>query len=229
MHTGIEGGDQEDVVGTNRFWRALSCGAAGVFAAAILASCGGPGGGNADVVRGKDQGPRLETRQANAKRAGAAASREFEFVRYSIDVSKDLPQACLTFSSTLDKAKDYRPYVAVSPQTQIALTVDGSNLCVGGLSFGQEREITIRSGLPAQDGRTLAFDEAVPVEFGDRPAFVGFNGDGVILPRVEADGLGLETVNVDKVKVAVSRITDRSLAFKTISAGFSSSQGSYGY
>ncbi len=216
-------------MGTNRFWRALSYGAAGVFAAAILASCGGPGGGNADVVRGKDQGPRLETRQANAKRAGAPTSKEFEFVRYSIDVSKDLPQACLTFSTTLDKAKDYRPYVAVSPQTQIALTVDGANLCVGGLSFGQEREITIRSGLPALDGRTLAYDEAVPVEFGDRPAFVGFHGDGVILPRVEADGLGLETVNVDKVKVTVSRITDRALAFKTISSGFSSSQGSYGY
>ena len=215
-------------MGTNRFWRALSLAAAGVIAAASLAACGGPGG-SADVVRGKDQGPRLETRQASAKRAGPVSAREFEFLRYSIDVTKDLPRACLTFSTTLDKAKDYRPYVDVSPATQIALEVDGANLCVGGLTFGQEREITIRSGLPAQDGRTLAYDESVPVEFGDRPAFVGFHGDGVILPRVEADGLALETVNVAKVKVSVSRITDRALAFKTISSGYSTSQGGYGY
>ncbi len=216
-------------MGTNRFWRALVLGMAGAVAAASLSACGGPGGGDARIVQGKDQGPQLETRQANAKRAGTPSAREFEFLRYAIDVSTDLPRACLTFSTTLDAAKDYRPYVAVQPNTQIALSVEGANLCVGGLTFGEQRQITIRSGLPAQDGRTLAFDEAVGIEFGDRPAFVGFKGDGVILPRVEADGLALETVNVDKVKVQVSRITDRSLAFKTISAGFSSSQGGYGY
>src|SRR5690606_24539187 len=105
----------------------------------------------------------------------------------------------------------------------------GANLCVGGLTFGQEREITIRSGMPSADNRTLAYDETVPVEFADRPAYVGFHGDGVILPRVEADGLALETVNVEKVKVTVSRITDRALAFKTITSGFSHSRGGYGY
>ena len=217
-------------MGTYKFWRAISLGIAGSVAAATLAGCGGPAGsGDATVVQGKDQGPRLETRQAGSKRAGPVSPREFEFVRYAIDVSQDLPRACLSFSTTLDPQKDYRPYVAVSPQTQIALSVEGANLCVGGLTFGEEREVTVRSGLPALDGRTLAYDETIPVEFSDRPAFVGFKGDGVILPRVEADGVALETVNVEKVKVAISRITDRSLAFKTISAGYSSSQGSYGY
>ena len=63
------------------------------------------------------------------------------------------------------------------------------------------------------------------ISFGDRPAYVGFKGDGVILPRIDADGLGLETVNVDKVKVTISRITDRALAFKTISAGLFAQPG----
>ncbi|MDP3736944.1 MAG: alpha-2-macroglobulin [Hyphomonadaceae bacterium] len=217
-------------MGTYKFWRAISLGIAGVIAAATLASCGGPAGsGEANIVQGKDQGPRLDVRQAGSKRAGPISPREFEFLRYNIDVSQDLPRACLAFSTTLDPQKDYRPYVDVSPQTQIALSVEGANLCVGGLTFGEEREVTVRSGLPALDGRTLAYDETIPVEFTDRPAFVGFKGDGVILPRVEADGLALETVNVDKVKVTISRITDRSLAFKTISSGYSSTQGSYGY
>jgi len=217
-------------VGTKNIWRALTLVAAGAIAAIALGSCSKPGGsGDASIVHGKDQGPRLEARQGASKRAGDPASKEFEFVRYAIDVTQDLPRACLTFSSTLDPAKDYAPYLEVSPATQTALTIDGANLCVGGLTFGQERELTIRSGLPAQDGRTLAYDETISIEFGDRPSFVGFKGDGVILPRIEADGLALETVNVEKVKVTISRITDRALAFKTISQGYNASQGSYGY
>ncbi len=218
-------------MGTNRTWRALSLTAAGVFSALVLASCGpsGPSGNDADVVMGKDQGPRLETRQQGSARASAPGAKEFEFVRYSIDVSQDLPRACLAFSSTLNPKTDYRPYVDVPAGTQIALSVDAANLCIGGLTFGEEKEVTIRSGLPANDGRTLAFDETIAIEFGDRPAYVGFKGDGVILPRVEADGLALETVNVDKVAVTISRVTDRSLAFRTISQGYSHSQGSYGY
>ena len=215
-------------MGTNRIWRGLSLAAAGIIAALALQGCGGPaGGGDAQTVIGKDQGPQLETRQGNSPRAGGSG--EFEFVRYSIDVTKDMPRACLTFSSTLNPGTDYRPFIDMGDGKQIALQTEGANLCLGGLTFGDDREIKIRSGLPANDGRTLPFEETVGISFGDRPAYVGFKGDGVILPRIDADGLGLETVNVDKVKVTISRITDRALAFKTISAGYSHSQGGWGY
>ncbi|HOZ28684.1 MAG TPA: alpha-2-macroglobulin family protein, partial [Hyphomonadaceae bacterium] len=215
-------------MGTNKIWRGLSLAAAGIIAAVALHGCGGPaGGGDAEAVMGKDQGPRLETRQGNSPRAGASG--EFEFVRYAIDVTGNLPRACLTFSSTLNPATDYRPFIDMGDGPQIALQTEGANLCLGGLTFGADREIKIRSGLPANDGRTLPFEETVGISFGDRPAYVGFKGDGVILPRIDADGLGLETVNVDKVKVTISRITDRALAFKTITQGYSHSQGSYGY
>ncbi|MDZ4762719.1 MAG: alpha-2-macroglobulin [Alphaproteobacteria bacterium] len=217
-------------MGTKTFWRTLSVLAASSVAAGALASCNRSGGsGDADTIRGRPDGPQFESRQASSKRAGLPASRDFAFVRYAIDVTQDLPRACLSFSSTLDPDRDYDPYIAVSPAAPVALVVDGANLCVGGLTFGQQREITLRAGFPSQDGRTLPFDETISVEFGDRPAFVGFKGDGVILPRVEADGLALETVNVDKVKVTISRITDRALAFKTITQGYSASQGGYGY
>lgn len=210
-------------------WRKIALGVAAIAGAVSLASCGGPNAGDAQVIRGDNDGPRLEQRQAGSKRAGDKGSSEFEFVRYAIDVSQDLPRACLTFSSTLDPERDYTPYVEISPKTQISLAVEDANLCVGGLSFGEERELTIREGLPSLDGRALAYGETIPIEFGDRPSYVGFKGDGVILPRVEADGLALETVNVDNVKVTISRITDRALAFKTISAGYSAARGQYGW
>ena len=51
----------------------------------------------------------------------------------------------------------------------------------------------------------------------------------MILPRVDADGLGFETVNVDRVKIDVSRITDRALAFKEVSQGFTRERGGYSW
>ena len=216
-------------MGFNRVWRAVVVAAAGALSAVALQGCGPStsAGNDATAVMGKDQGPMLETRQGNAARAGGSS--EFEFVRYTIDVSRDLPRACLVFSGTLNAQTDYRPFVDMGSGPEIALSVDGSNLCLGGLKFGDDREIKIRSGLPSGDGRTLPFDEDVAISFGDRPAYVGFKGDGVILPRVDADGLALETVNVDKVKVTISRITDRALAFKTITQGYSHSAGGWGY
>ncbi len=213
---------------SNRILRAMAVATAGVLSAVVLVGCGQSGSGtDAAIVLGKDQGPQLETRQANSARA--TGSGEFEFVRYTIDVTKDLPRACLAFSSSLNPATDYRPFVDMGDGPQIALSVEGSSLCLGGLKFGDDRNIKIRSGLTATDGRTLAFDEDVAISFGDRPSYVGFKGDGVILPRIDADGLALETVNVEKVKVTISRITDRALAFKTITQGYSHSQGGWGY
>ena len=215
-------------MGSNKVWRALKYAAAATIAVLALQACGPSASdpNQAASVKGDDQGPQMETRQGNSARAG---STEFEFVRYTIDVTGDLPRACLAFSSTLSPTTDYRPYVDMGDGPQIALSTDGANLCLGGLNFGQEREVRIRSGLPSADGRTLAFDEGVTISFGDRPSYVGFKGDGVILPRIDADGLALETVNVEKVKVTISRITDRALAFKTISQGYSHSQGGWGY
>ena len=146
-------------MGSNRILRAIAVATAGVLSAIALAGCGPTGSGNdAAMVMGKDQGPQLETRQANSSRA--AGSGEFEFVRYTIDVTKDLPRACLAFSSSLNPATDYRPFVDMGDGPQIALSVEGSSLCLGGLKFGDERAIKIRSGLrgaSSPTGRRMKF------------------------------------------------------------------------
>ena len=69
----------------------------------------------------------------------------------------------------------------------------------------------------------------MPIDFADRPPYVGFKGTGVILPRENADGLPIETVNVDKIEVTVSRINDRAIAFKRISEGETTAQGRYNW
>jgi alpha-2-macroglobulin len=204
----------------------------------VLVACGG---GKTDRS-GTDQGAEgtvvqlsaadsVAARQRDKRRQAAIDAREqdFSYFRYRIDTSHDEPLACFVFSAALDSEADYSPYVEFRPSFKPSLSVEGRELCVGGLSFGSERTATLLSGLPAADGRTLKKQEEVPIDFADRPPYVGFKGTGVILPRENADGLPIETVNVDQVEVTVSRINDRALAFKRISQGETNAQGSYSW
>jgi hypothetical protein len=54
--------------------------------------------------------------------------------------------------------------------------------------------------------------------FSERPPYVGFEGEGVILPREEADGVAINTLNVSKLAIEVWRVPDRNLVRKSISA-----------
>ena len=168
-------------------------------------------------------------REQRRQKARAAQEQEFSYFRYRIDMSGEQPLACLVFSAALDPKTDYSPYVDFRPAFRPALSVEGRELCIGGLTFGTSRTATILSGLPAADGRTLKREETVPIDFADRPPYVGFKGAGVILPREDADGLPIETVNVDKVNISVSRVNDRALAFKSITEGETTGQGRYSY
>ncbi len=215
--------------------------AAAMFA--TLAACGGGGdSGNeqqAAVDIAKQKGDIVERsrrdqaailrRERERQAAAANAESDFTFFRYRIDVSEETPKACLVFSSALDPDVDYAPFVEFRGTEPPAIVVEGRELCVGGLSFGQTRTAVLKSGLPADDGRALEAEEEVSIDFEDRPPYVGFKGSGVILPRLEADGLPIETVNVDQVRVEVSRINDRALFKKRISQGDTAAQGSYSY
>ncbi|MAK61461.1 MAG: alpha-2-macroglobulin [Ponticaulis sp.] len=172
---------------------------------------------------------RIDERERLRQAAADKNDSEFGYLRYRTDTSGAAPLACLSFSSPLDPETDYSPYVEVSPRKSLGFSANGEDLCVGGLTFSDSRQLTLKAGLPAADGRELAEDEVVSVDFTDRPPFVGFKGGGVILPRLDADGLPIETVNVNKVKISVTRINDRALAFKRVMEGYTRSQGGYGY
>ncbi|MFN4225403.1 MAG: alpha-2-macroglobulin family protein [Hyphomonas sp.] len=204
----------------------------------VLSACGGsqttrePGeDSDAQVLVERSPSDQVAARKREEarQRAREAANQEFSYFRYRIDTSTEQPLACFVFSAPLDPKTDYSPYVEFRPAFRAALTVQGRELCVGGLSFGTTRTAIILAGLPAADGRTLKRAETVPIDFADRPPFVGFKGTGVILPRENADGLPIETVNVDQVRVTVSRINDRALAFKNINAGTSTAQGEWSW
>ena len=157
-----------------------------------LAACGGsqtaqgPGeDSDAQVLVERSPADEAAARKRDEarQRAREAAETEFSYFRYRIDTSAEQPLACLVFSAALDPKTDYSPYVEFRQAFRAALTVEGRELCVGGLTFGTTRTATILAGLPAADGRTLKRAETVAIDFADRPPFVGFKGTGVILPH----------------------------------------------
>ncbi|MGP1275452.1 MAG: alpha-2-macroglobulin family protein [Caulobacterales bacterium] len=191
------------------------------LAAALVVSACSP----EPQTQSEGTGASFEPRAADAPRATAEVSSRFEYLRYAADIEGDAPRLCLTFSGPLDPTVDYSAYVEIDEP--VALNVDGQRLCIGGLSFGQTRTLTLREGLPSADGRRLETEETDTLSFAARPAYVGFAGTGVILPRVDADGVAIETVNVDAVRVTVTRVTDRALAFRQITSGFNAASGDW--
>ena len=167
-------------------------------------------------------------RDAKAARRGIPKPEGFAVWRHRIDTSANQPAACIELTRALDPAKSYADYVLISPDLggTPAVTVKGSELCIGGTGFA-DRRVTLLKGLPAKTGETLAANADVDFTFGERPPFVGFAGEGVILPREDSDGVGIETVNVSRLSVEVWRVVDRNLVRKSISAPDPTAEGEW--
>ena len=182
---------------------------------------------NADANRRAFQNPRA----ADAPRAARSAPDGFAFQRLILETDGDAPRACLQFSSDLAASGEvnYADYVRVTPAASPAVSIAGSSLCIAGLEFDKEYVAKLRAGLPAGDGSSLERPVEVTIAFGDKPAYVGLAGNGVVLPRLEADGLAIETVNVDKVSVDIYRVSDRAIARKRLVAGESLPEDQYYY
>jgi uncharacterized protein YfaS (alpha-2-macroglobulin family) len=158
-------------------------------------------------------------RAANAPRRGIPKPDGFTLWKTRLDTSGPEPRACLEMTRDLDPSKSYSDYVLVSPDLghTPAVSAKGDELCIGGVGF-TDRQVTLLKGLTAQDGETLADNIDTSFTNGEKPPYVGFAGNGVILPREESDGVGIETINVTKLAVEVWRVADRNLVRKSISA-----------
>jgi uncharacterized protein YfaS (alpha-2-macroglobulin family) len=167
-------------------------------------------------------------RAADAPRRGSAKPDTFAVWQSRVDTSGPAPLACVQMSRPLDPSRAYGDFVLVSPDLghPPAVVVKDDSLCIGGLGF-TDRKVTLLRGLPDKAGDTLADNADVDFTFGEKPPYVGFAGEGVILPREDSDGVGIETINVTKLSVEVWRVPDRNLVRKSISAPTPTAEGSY--
>jgi len=142
-----------------------------------------------------------------------AAAPEFAFHRLEIDTSRAQPQACLVFTRALDVSgrTHYEDYLTVDPAARIVVRPLDARLCIAGLSFNATYTVTLKKGLPDKAGDKLFEEETVPVELRDKPALVRFSG-GIVLPRDNADGVPVTTINIDKLSLKIIRVGDRLLS-----------------
>ena len=175
---------------------------------------------------GRQQGPATTTHVASAPMPASPSSAHpttpapapappegFAFARLLIDSKGDNPEACLRFTQPLQAQAEahYGDYLKLDPAFSPALRTVGTDLCLGGLGFGHEYKVTLRRGLPSAKGERLAADTDVDVSLSDRAPLVAISGDGFILPRGQSNGLAIQTINVDKLKIHVLRMSDRML------------------
>ncbi|PWR20502.1 alpha-2-macroglobulin family protein [Zavarzinia compransoris] len=123
----------------------------------------------------------------------------------------DVPAICLEFYGDLLATTRFEDYIEVAPRFDAAFVAKGNLLCVEGARFGQSYEVTVAKGLPSAAGAKFERIESGTVAIGNRPESLGFTQGAYILPKVGATGIPLQSVNVDKARLALYRVNDRNI------------------
>ena len=160
-----------------------------------------------------------------------AADTRLRYTTWHVAEDRDQPTVCFSFETDLSPSDRValRDYVSVSPETPVSLSIGQNRLCLAGFSFDETYEVTMKQGLTGVNGRSLSRDVTEEISFGDKPAYVGFAGEGIILPRINAQGLAIETVNVDAVTVEIARVPDRMVARRNPETGTATLEGDYSW
>ena len=136
----------------------------------------------------------------------------FRVIDNEVQADSARPRICVNFSEDLVRAGvDYATFVQL-PAPDLTVSFDGwRQLCVEGVTHGSRNTVTFREGLPSADGQTLAKSIDITAYVRDRNPGVRFPGRGYVLPKLDTVAIPVETVNTDKLELALYRVTDRNL------------------
>lgn len=162
----------------------------------------------------------------------AVVSNSFSYKAWSIAETSDQAKACFEFSKNVAPNGDVllADYVRVVPKIPLSFSVKDNALCVGGFDFDKDYSLTFLKGLRSTEQTiTLNKNVSVDISFEDKPAYVAFAGEGIILPRINAQGLGIETINVERLSVEIARIGERMIARRDPQSGSATLEGHYSW
>ena len=134
----------------------------------------------------------------------------FRMLSHDVEATSAVPRICATFSEDLAPVRDYAPFVQSSVQG-LAIEVEGAQLCLSGVHYGEHYRLTLRTGLPSTSGDALVNDMPLEVYIRDRTPLVRFPGRAYVLPAAGPRALPVETVNADRLELALLRVSDRNL------------------
>ncbi|TVS01914.1 MAG: alpha-2-macroglobulin family protein, partial [Rhodobacteraceae bacterium] len=134
----------------------------------------------------------------------------FRLLSHDIESMTAAPRICARFSEDLSPSRDYTPFVQTRT-SGLAVEAEGRQLCISGVAYGENYSLTLRAGLPAASGDTLARDVPLEVYVRDRAPRVAFPGRGYVLPATGTRALPVETVNADQLDLRLLRVSDRNI------------------
>ncbi|WP_439550851.1 MG2 domain-containing protein [Falsiroseomonas sp.] len=146
---------------------------------------------------------------ASARRAAGLLVR-----RFRTEPDAEPARACLDFTSAPARRNDWQPQDWVRAEPTIpgmAVVREGDALCVAGLPWGATTRLTLRAGLPGEDGLRLLRDVPVNVAMPNRSARIAFDSRAFLLPRGQEPRVTVATVNVTALSLRLIRVTERNL------------------
>ena len=170
-------------------------------------------GRGAEMVRALRLAQQTQARDDTAALLDTAAGK-YGFRILETDVQSDNanPRVCVNVSEDLvESGLDYSTFVQL-PEPGLTVAPAGwRQLCVEGVSHGKRYALTFREGLPSADGQELAKSVTITAYVRDRAPGVRFSGRAYVLPKTEGAALPVETVNTEKLDLAVYRVSDRNI------------------
>ncbi|WP_194097540.1 alpha-2-macroglobulin family protein [Marivivens aquimaris] len=150
-------------------------------------------------------------RQVEAMLEDAINKYGFRVVDTEVESDSETPRICAIFNEPLVKTGvDYAPFVQL-PDQAMTVEVSDDRLCLDGAEHGQRYTFTLREGMPAESGETLARNTELALYVRDRSASVRFMSNAYVLPRLGDVAIPIETVNLNEVDLRLRRMSDRNL------------------
>ena len=161
------------------------------------------------VVERAPDDPSYKQQLADVRRAAGLLVRKVK-----PEEEADPPRACIAFTSAPSRRNDLVPgdWVRLDPPAaDVAVTREGDQICVSGLRLGATTRITLRAGLPGEDGLTLKQDVVLNVAMGNRKPQLALENRLFVLPRGQVPRLTLTSVNLSSVKLTLLRVGERNI------------------
>lgn len=133
---------------------------------------------------------------------------------YLIDVPKktDIASVCLSWTLPILKNHALENWISLKPQVKdLGISVQSNRLCLEGLTFGENYQLTLKKGFPGQQGKVLAQDQTLHFYIPHRKPTIRFKERGYILPSTGPQIVPLIAVNTAKVKVSLIHIPERNI------------------
>ena len=161
-------------------------------------------------------------------KASDAAHVEFKVTSAEAKAEEDGSYIEIGFSKQLGPQAD-KGYVTITPEIPVRFEQAGWGFKIyGDFKPGEEYKVEILKGIPSFDGMKLGTGKTETVVFPDYEPELSLKTNGQYLLLDGSQTVPVETVNIDKIEVSISKVYDNNLVFLLNNMGYGSIPGDLG-